>query len=183
MELKSKLDGVLPNSSSVSVGKAPQIRRDFLQRFTGSSLSNQGKYFWENMKDSLVRREDDVEYLDKSVVMDFEGNQVMRLPIYYTKDLQDMNDLSLDTTSSMIAYMAMVNDFNRMNEVIDTLEVGRLVLAERRVNQTEGNKTKTEHFNVLGRQIHNVLTKKGDSTYFMTEIKYIYGNASLWYYS
>ena len=170
MELKSKLDGVLPNSSSVSVGKAPQIRRDFLQRFTGSSLSSQGKYFWENMKDSLVRREDDVEYLDKSVVMDFEGNQVMRLPVYYTKDLQDMNDLSLDTTSSMIAYMAMVNDFNRMNEVIDTLEVGRLVLAERKVNQTEGNKTKTEHFNVLGRQIHNVLTKKGDSTYFMQKL-------------
>ena len=99
--------------------------------------------------------------------MDFEGNQKIRWPVYYTKDLQDMNDLSLDTTSSMIAYMAMVNDFNRMNEVIDTLEVGRLVLAERRVNQTEGNKTKTEHFNVLGRQIHNVLTKKGDSTYFI----------------
>lgn len=169
MNLKAKLDGILPQQYT-KVNKAPQVRRDFLERMLGSG--NKAKYFWESMKDTLVRREDDVDvqYNDKSVIMDFEGNPVYTLPIYYTRELEDMRDLSLDSTSSMIAYASMVNDFNRMNEVLDALEVGRLVLAERKVANLEGDKRRVEKFNVLGAEVKNLLTKKGSSSFFMDKL-------------
>lgn len=166
MNTKKELDAVLPNPN---INRAPQIRRDFIDRMR--QQGNKAKYFWETMKDSLIKREDDVDMGNKSTVMDFEGNEVMSLPIYYTRPLQDMNDLSLDTASSMIAYAAMANDFNRMNEVIDTLEVGRLILAQRKVIQKEGQKNKLEKFDILGRQLNNLLTKQGDITYFMQKLE------------
>lgn len=169
MNLKARLDGILPQQYT-KVNKAPQMRRDFLERMLGSG--NKVKYFWESMKDTLVRREDDVDvqYKDKSVMMDFEGNPVYTLPIYYTRELEDMRDLSLDSTSSMIAYASMVNDFNRMNEVLDTLEIGRLVLAERKVADLEGDKRRVEKFNVLGAEVKNLLTKKGSNSFFMDKL-------------
>ena len=165
MDIKEQHDAMLYNPP---VNLAPQIRRDFIDRMRQSG--NKFKYFWESMKDNLVRREDDIDRVDKSAIMDFEGNEVLRLPVYYTRKLSDMNDLSLDAASSMIAYVAMANDYNAMNEVIDALEVGRLLLAERKVTQTEGKRPKIERFEVLGRDISNALTKRGGEALFFQKL-------------
>ena len=154
MNLKAELDAVLPHSSALL---APQIRRDFIDRMKQST--NKAKYFWETMKDNLVRREDETDLFSKSTLIDFEGNEFMSLPIYYTHKLKDTNDLSTDVASTMIAYASMVNDYNRMNEVIDSLEVGRILLRQRKVTQTEGNKSKKETIESLGRSIEKLLTK------------------------
>ena len=165
INLKAELDAVLPHSSALL---APQIRRDFIDRMKQST--NKAKYFWETMKDNLVRREDETDLFSKSTLMDFEGNEFMSLPIYYTHKLKDTNDLSTDVASTMIAYASMVNDYNRMNEVIDSLEVGRILLRQRKVTQTEGNKSKKETIESLGRSIEKLLSKQGDSTLFMQKL-------------
>lgn len=142
MDLKKSLDYGLP-ARYVRISKAPQIRRDFLERVLGKS--NKLGYLWESIKDDLVRREDDDEFSYGR--QDFEGNQIFTLPIYYTKNLRDKNDLSTDCTSSMIAYMAMANDYIAMNEVIDALEVGKLLLAKRKVARTKGGRILKELIN------------------------------------
>ena len=142
MDLKKSLDYGLP-ARYVRISKAPQIRRDFLERVLGKS--NKLGYLWESIKDDLVRREDDDEFSYGK--QDFEGNQIFTLPIYYTKSLRDKNDLSTDCTSSMIAYMAMANDYIAMNEVIDALEVGKLLLAKRKVARTKGGRILKELIN------------------------------------
>ena len=142
MDLKKSLDYSLP-ARYVRISKAPQIRRDFLERVLGKS--NKLGYLWESIKDDLVRREDDDEFSYGR--QDFEGNQIFTLPIYYTKNLRDKNDLSTDCTSSMIAYMAMANDYIAMNEVIDALEVGKLLLAKRKVARTKGGRILKELIN------------------------------------
>ena len=142
MDLKKSLDYNLP-ARYVRISKAPQIRRDFLERVLGKS--NKLGYLWESIKDDLVRREDDDEFSYGR--QDFEGNQIFTLPIYYTKNLRDKNDLSTDCTSSMIAYMAMANDYIAMNEVIDALEVGKLLLAKRKVARTKGGRILKELIN------------------------------------
>ena len=142
MDLKRSLDYGLP-ARYVRISKAPQIRRDFLERVLGKS--NRLGYLWESIKDDLVRREDDDEFSYGR--QDFEGNQIFTLPIYYTKNLRDKNDLSTDCTSSMIAYMAMANDYIAMNEVIDALEVGKLLLAKRKVARTKGGRILKELIN------------------------------------
>ena len=170
IDLKAHLDNFLPDKYT-SINKAPQIRKDFIDRIV--STPNKTKAFWETMKDSIVRREDDIdmENRDKGVVIDFEGNPVNKLPIYYTRSLDNMSDLSLDTASTMIAYAAMANDFNRMNEVIDTLEVGKLILEQRKIRQSEGGKHLLERFKVLGIEVTNNLTKQGDKSLFIQRLE------------
>lgn len=172
MGLKRKLDYRLP-AKYVRFNKAPQIRKDFLER--AMSKGNKFQYLWESIKDNLVRREDDTEFAYAR--QDFEGNQIYTLPIYYTRPLKDKGDLSTDCTSTMIAYAAMANDYAAMNDVIDALETGRTILAERRVAQTRGGKIMRE---VLDK-IPSNLTKKGDVANFMARLNdfmemQVYGN-------
>lgn len=161
INLKRNLDYRLP-ARYVRFNKAPQIRRDFLERVMGKG--NKFQYLWESFKDNLVRREDDTEFAYAR--QDFEGNQIYNLPIYYTRPLKDKNDLSTDCTSTMIAYAAMANDYAAMNDVIDALETGRTILSERRVAQTRGNKIMRE---ILNKAPSN-LTKKGDVANFMARL-------------
>lgn len=158
INLKRNLDYRLP-ARYVRFNKAPQIRRDFLERVMGKG--NKFQYLWESFKDNLVRREDDTEFAYAR--QDFEGNQIYNLPIYYTRPLKDKNDLSTDCTSTMIAYAAMANDYAAMNDIIDALETGRTILSERRVAQTRGGKIMREVLN----KVPNNLTKKGDVANFM----------------
>lgn len=172
MELKRKLDYRLP-AKYVRFNKAPQIRKDFLER--AMSKGNKFQYLWESIKDNLVRREDDTEFAYAR--QDFEGNQIYTLPIYYTRPLKDKGDLSTDCTSTMIAYAAMADDYAAMNDVIDALETGRTILAERRVAQTRGGKIMREVLN----KIPSNLTKKGDVANFMARLNdfmemQVYGN-------
>lgn len=159
--LKRNLDYRLP-AKYVRFNKAPQIRRDFLERVM--SRGNKFQYLWESFKDNLVRREDDTEFAYAR--QDFEGNQIYNLPIYYTRPLKDKNDLSTDCTSTMIAYTAMANDYAAMNDVIDALETGRTILSERKVAQTRGGKIMREVLN----KVPSTLTKKGDVANFMNRL-------------
>ena len=59
INLKRNLDYRLP-ARYVRFNKAPQIRRDFLERVIGKG--NKFQYLWESFKDNLVRREDDTEF-------------------------------------------------------------------------------------------------------------------------
>lgn len=161
IESKRKLDYRLP-AKYIRFNKAPQIRRDFLERVLGQG--NKVGYLWESIKDNLVRREDDTEFAYAR--QDFEGNQTYNLPIYYTRSLKDKNDLSTDCTSSMIAYASMANDYAAMNDVIDALETGRTILAERRVAKTRGGKIMREVLN----KVPSNLTKKGDISNFMSRL-------------
>ena len=161
INLKRNLDYRLP-ARYVRFNKAPQIRRDFLERVM--SKGNKFQYLWESFKDNLVRREDDTEFAYAR--QDFEGNQIYNLPIYYTRPLKDKNDLSTDCTSTMIAYAAMANDYAAMNDVIDALETGRTILSERRVAQTRGGKIMREVLN----KVPSNLTKKGDVANFMNRL-------------
>lgn len=161
INLKRSLDYRLP-ARYVRFNKAPQIRRDFLERVMGRG--NKFQYLWESFKDNLVRREDDTEFAYAR--QDFEGNQIYNLPIYYTRPLKDKNDLSTDCTSTMIAYAAMANDYAAMNDIVDALETGRTILSERKVAQTRGGKIMREVLN----KVPSNLTKKGDVANFMNRL-------------
>ena len=161
VDMKRRLDYRLP-ARYVRFNKAPQVRRDFLERVMGKG--NKFQYLWESMKDNLVRREDDTEFAYAK--QDFEGNQIYNLPIYFTRSLKDKNDLSTDCTSSMVAYASMANDYAAMNDVIDALETGRTILAEREVAKTRGGKIMREVIN----KIPSNLTKRGDISNFMDRL-------------
>jgi len=84
----------------------------------------------ESAKDLLYRREKDIEFggeglADTKNLLDFEGNKVMTLPIYFVGKLDNMDDLSTDATSSLAAYASMAVEFNEMNQAVHLLELTR----------------------------------------------------------
>ena len=124
-------------------------------------------------RDWLTAKEcDDVDFGDRATVKDFEGNAVQTLPIYYTKlkEGESPNDISTDIVSTMTAYAAMATDFDEMNKVIDVLELGRDLLREREVIQTQGGKPLVERFKAVGRKVESKLTKEGEATRFVQRL-------------
>ena len=172
MNIKAKLDSYLPERYT-TLTNAVKIRKDLLERVKSSDGIKSGtKQIWESIKDEFIRRTDDIDFGDRATVKDFEGNIVQTLPIYYTKlkEGESANDLSTDIVSTMTAYAAMANDFDEMNKVIDVLELGRDLLRERQITQTQGGKPLVEKFKAVGRKVESNLTKEGEATRFIQRL-------------
>ena len=172
MDIKAKLDALLPDKYT-KLNSAVKIRKDLVERVKSSESVKAGtQQVWESIKDMFIRRTDDTDFGDKATVKDFEDREVQMLPIYFTKlkEGESANDLSTDIVGTMTAYAAMANDFDEMNKVIDVLEVGRDMLRERQVTQTEGGKPMVEKFKAVGRKVESKLTKTGDKSRFMERL-------------
>lgn len=172
MNIKSQLDSYLPEKYT-TLTNAVKIRKDLLERVKSSDGVRSGtKQIWKSIKDEFIRRTDDVDFGDRATVKDFEGNEVQTLPIYFTKlkEGESANDLSTDIVSTLTAYAAMANDFDEMNKVIDVLELGRDLLRERQVIQTQGGKPLVEKFKAVGRKVESKLTKEGEATRFVQRL-------------
>ena len=172
MNIKSQLDSYLPEKYT-TLTNAVKIRKDLLERVKSSDGVRSGaKQIWKSIKDEFIRRTDDVDFGDRAAVKDFEGNEVQTLPIYFTKlkEGESANDLSTDIVSTLTAYAAMANDFDEMNKVIDVLELGRDLLRERQVIQTQGGKPLVEKFKAVGRKVESKLTKEGEATRFVQRL-------------
>ena len=78
--------------------------------------------------------------------------------------------MSTDIVSTLTAYAAMANDYDEMNKVIDVLELGRDLLRERQVTQTQGGKPLVEKFKAVGRKVESKLTKEGEATRFIQRL-------------
>lgn len=172
MNIKSQLDSYLPEKYT-TLTNAVKIRKDLLERVKSSDDVKSGtKQIWESIKDEFIRRTDDVDFGDRATVKDFEGNEVQTLPIYFTKlkEGESANDLSTDIVSTLTAYAAMANDFDEMNKVIDVLELGKDLLRERQITQTQGGKPLVEKFKAVGRKVEGKLTKEGEATRFVQRL-------------
>ena len=168
MRLKSKFDNELLPKDYTTDFRAVQIRKDLIERVKSSkNVSSGGRQIWENIKDQFIERADDVDFGTKAVIADFEERRVQKLPVYYTRPLENPNDISTDIVSTMTAYAAMAYDFDEMNDVVNILEVGRDVLRDNReINQTLGNKTLIEKIDVINRKVEKTLTSSAKKSLF-----------------
>lgn len=172
MDIKARLDDLLPDKYT-KLNSAVKIRKDLWERVKSSKSVREGvSQIWESVKDEFLQRSDDTDWGDKATLKDFEDREVQLLPIYFTKMKkgENPNDLSTDIVGTLTAYASMAFDFNEMNKVIDVLEVGRDLMRERKVTQTEGGKPLVEKFKAVGRKVESVLTRKGDKTRIMERL-------------
>lgn len=162
IDIKAQLDSYLPPNYT-SLLNSVKIRKDLLERVKGAeNLTEGAKQIWKNVKDQFVRRGDDTEFGDRAALKDFEGRRVQMLPIYYTKirEGESLDDISLDVTSTMIAYAAMANDFREMNKIIDILELGRDVMNDNfKVEEQRGDSSLVERITELGRTVESKVFK------------------------
>lgn len=150
MAIKKELDDKLPPHYTHQ-RNAVKILRDTLERAKHADGVTSGlKTLAEGIRDSFMRRSDDTEYGDKAALQDFDDNEVQMLPIYYTRlrEGENPDDLSTDIVSTMTAYAAMACDFEQMDKIIDTLEVGRELMHQRKIPQRSGGKALVEKLKI-----------------------------------
>lgn len=172
MRIKEDLDSYLPPDYTY-LTNAVKIRKDLVERVKNSQGIREGvTQIWESIKDQFIRRSDDTDIGIKATMKDFENNEVQKLPIYFTKmkEGENMNDLSTDVTSTMIAYASMAIDYDEMNKVVDILEIGRTIIREKEVVKTQGDNKVVEIINTGSRKIINNLIKRGNESNLVSRL-------------
>ena len=142
IDYKAKLDTMLPISVQ-SVFHAPQVDKSTVELLDVRDPKGTLDRLWKKIKDHYVGTNDnvrsgvnpdqlsnsvgdfDVSYSDKeyeytkSSILDYSGRPIRRVPIYYTKDLDDMSLLSTDATKAMMSYACMAVNYQEMNKIAD----------------------------------------------------------------
>lgn len=98
------------------------------------------------------------------VETDFANHRIQKLPIYYTRPLRDKKMLSTDFSGTMVAYSAMAVNYEKMNEVVDILEVGRSYVRDRGVRENEGQQPVLSRFTALGKAYKTYVERAGNGT-------------------
>lgn len=188
--IKASLDNGLPNAGT-HVFYAPQVRNDTVEGIR-NNLGNPvklAKFIGSKVADNFVKREDDVEFgmsnnngeyqkiISKEVRLDMSGNPINRLPIYYTTKLHNMDRLSSDITSSMMAYAGMAVNYNEMDKIVDVMElIKHHATAQdgRKVLQQSGSATLIETQKILGKAVNTLYTKSGSQTNIGEKLEYYF---------
>lgn len=108
---------------------APQIRRDVLERAKNDPKAT----VTETLNDIFIRQKDDTAFGDP--LTDEKGNRIRRIPIFYFNELKNMQDLSTDLTATMTLFADMSNRHRHLNRIVDIVEIGGDIIAERSVSR------------------------------------------------
>lgn len=159
---KALADDVYPEHR-VDYDRAIQVRKTSGQRLMDSTSS--AASLLENAKEAiretfLDAEDDDRMYGKTTGLVDFEGNEYNMLPVLYNSMLKNPNELSTDIFASLIQYTYASCLYEQMDDIVDTLEVGKdVTLNQRKVVATRGGKPIEERINSLGYKITNRVFK------------------------
>jgi hypothetical protein len=93
---------------------------------------------------------------------DFADHKIQRIPIYYTRRIRDPKMISTNFSKAILAYSAMAVNYEKMNEVVDILEVTRnYINNERDIRETIGNKSLYSKFEAYGKVYRNFVERAG----------------------
>lgn len=175
MDIKRELDRLIPNRNAHlyrAVQKKVSIRDAALH---GTSF----KSIWKAFKNKyIIKSEDDTGYGEdvvdkgKHVILDFQGKEVKKIPVYYTTWLEDMSMLDTNATDALLSYGAMAYNYTAMNGVADVLEITNSLMQDRKIIQTSGKKKLYERFRLTKEDvIQNDYTTLGASSQLARKLR------------
>ena len=152
MKLRNELISYLPNDifmeGSVSDrNRVIQIRKDTMDRLlTSGNLNNILSSVWKSTKEQIQITEDETSFGEiRHALQNFSGEEVMSVPIFFTKRMDNPNDISHDAVSTLIAFADMAVNYHEMSQIVEQLEVGKDVLQQREaIKESGGKKLVTE---------------------------------------
>lgn len=142
MEQKRKLDRYLPIQTKDST-TAIIVRKGSLQRLlTICKDPNLLQSIKDWFSDAFKRKATDDEFGTTSTLVDFQGREVQKVPIYYTRIDRNarMHDYSMNCVANLCLYAQTATNYKALAKVVETLELGRDVLAYRQTNKRRGGK-------------------------------------------
>lgn len=178
-KLKDDLDARLPEGSTLSV-RLPQFKGRFVNiarnhggiKGVGAALRSKIiDAFCESSEDrdfgsNNTYNSEDEQIVDNALAM--EKERINRIPIFGINKLSDMQDLSTDIFGSTLAYASMANSYAAMDTIVDTMEIGKEVLNERRVEglikdkDRKGNASRAfnRYLKFLDKQVYGISSSK-----------------------
>jgi len=127
-KLKSQLEASFPEKMR-HPRRVPQLRRDNIERIKVGDIKSIGANIAEHFKVMDDESERGFDY----GVEDETGKVISFVPVYYTKRLSNLKDLSLDSVSTIMEFARMANEYKNMTTVMDILEINKDVLYNRKV--------------------------------------------------
>jgi len=115
-------------------GLAPQIRKDLFERMQGGITK---KKIGQEIKEAFSIVEDDTEFGDFRDLTDLEGNKVNFVPILFNNLMKDTSNLSTDIVTTLTMYSNMALNYDKMSRIVDTLELGKDILKDRKVIENQ----------------------------------------------
>ena len=105
------------------------------------------------------------QYKDgKHVVLDFSGKEIKKIPVFYTRWLDDMSALDTNLVDTMLAYGAMALNYNIMNKLADFMELANSQMNDRKIIVTSGMRKLYERFKVGDTAFQNDYTIPGSQS-------------------
>ena len=189
--LKARLDTMLPTPAQ-NVYHAPQMDKTVLDILDPTDPKGSLKNLWLKIKNHYVgdneitrsgenpnqleeegqlhivegEGEDEKKYeFSKSSFLDFAGNPVKSIPVYYVRDLDDMSLMLTDATRAMMAYTAMAVNYQQMNEIADlALLLKQYVKQDYVVAKRKAGAEIFEKFNVADKDYTQKYEVKGENS-------------------
>ena len=182
VQLKRSIDSRLGETHTRDY-RAPQFKGTFMDKVKNKKLYD--KTFSAithtvvgEIRDTFCESSEDTEYGSNSTYnnieeqlfndkLAFEREKLNRVPLYGINKLADLSELSTDIFHSMLAYAGMANQYAALSQIVDTLEVGKEVLSERKVEGLQSEKSRdktsaafTRYTKFLDKQVYGVSAKK-----------------------
>ena len=182
VRLKTNIDSRLGDVHTRS-HRAPQFKGTFIDKVNNKRLfEGTGKAIRHTIRgeirDTFCESSEDTDYGSGATYnseaemlfydkLAYEKEKVNRVPLYGINKLGDTSELSTDIFHSLLAYSGMANQYLAMSQIVDTLEVGKSVLLERKVeglkSERERDKTSgafTRYTKFLDKQVYGVSVKR-----------------------
>lgn len=182
VQLKRNIDSRLGETHTKDY-RAPQFKGTFMDKVSNRRLyENVSSAITHTvlgeLRDTFCESSEDIEYGSNSTYnsedeqlfhdkLAYEREKLNRVPLYGINKLADLSELSTDIFHSMLAYAGMANQFAALSQIVDTLEVGKEVLSERKVEGLQSEKSRrstsnafTRYTKFLDKQVYGISTKK-----------------------
>ena len=180
MDIKYKLDGMLPDGSTSPV-RAPQFKGRFtniIRNSTDGILGATGGALRSKLRDTFCESSEDTDFGSDQTYnseeeemfansLAHEKEKIQRIPLYGINKLKDMTELSTDIFRSTLAYASMASTYYAMDNIVHTIEVGKNVLKRRSVgdNTKEADRDNhsrayTRYIKYLDKQVYGISSTK-----------------------
>jgi len=164
MDMKASLDALLPVKFQREV-QAPQVRKDFIERLTSTKSFKELSELKKEISETFQVKEDEAgrgSRLEEHIITDEKGQPISFLPILYIREVKDKKSLSTDIVATMSLYSAMVHDHHDMNRIIDVLEMGRDIVAHRKIapDAVKAGSKVAEVINSVSETVQSAVTKR-----------------------
>ena len=182
IQLKRNIDSRLGETHTRDY-RAPQFKGTFIDKVRNRRLYENASSAITHtviggIRDTFCESSEDTEYGSNSTYnseeeqlfsdkIAFEREKLNRVPLYGINKLADLSELSTDIFHSMLAYAGMANQYAALSQIVDTLEVGKEVLSERKVEGLKSEKQRdktsaafTRYTKFLDKQVYGISAKK-----------------------